>query len=398
MKNYSNQENECCQFVLYSLDNSYTMKNTLGILGGGQLGRMFVQNALNYNLDIHILDPDANAPCKHLVSNFMVGSLTDFDTVYQFGKNLDIITIEIENVNTQALEKLQAEGKKVFPQPEVIRLIQNKRTQKQFYQDNQIPTAEFVLIDKQKEIEEHLHFLPAFQKLGEGGYDGRGVQLLTSALDLHKSFPAESLLEKAVDFEKEISIIIAGNEAGEMTTFPPVELLFDKELNLVDYLFAPADISHAVAQEAGRIAKKIMNALEMVGVLAIEMFLTKDGELLVNEIAPRPHNSGHHTIEANYTSQFDQHLRAILNLPLGSTATRQFAGMVNLLGSKGYEGEAKYEGIAEILKMEGVYVHLYGKKITKSGRKMGHITVLADDIAELRQKMAQIKQGLRVIS
>jgi 5-(carboxyamino)imidazole ribonucleotide synthase len=374
------------------------MKNTLGILGGGQLGRMFVQNALNYNLDIHILDPDANAPCKHLVSNFMVGSLTDFDTVYQFGKNLDIITIEIENVNTQALEKLQAEGKKVFPQPEVIRLIQNKRTQKQFYQDNQIPTAEFVLIDKQKEIEEHLHFLPAFQKLGEGGYDGRGVQLLTSALDLHKSFPAESLLEKAVDFEKEISIIIAGNEAGEMTTFPPVELLFDKELNLVDYLFAPADISHAVAQEAGRIAKKIMNALEMVGVLAIEMFLTKDGELLVNEIAPRPHNSGHHTIEANYTSQFDQHLRAILNLPLGSTATRQFAGMVNLLGSKGYEGEAKYEGIAEILKMEGVYVHLYGKKITKSGRKMGHITVLADDIAELRQKMAQIKQGLRVIS
>ncbi|MEQ8243828.1 ATP-grasp domain-containing protein, partial [Fulvivirga sp.] len=291
----------------------------LGILGGGQLGRMLVQSALDFNIDIKILDPDANAPCKNIVSEFVVGKLTDYDTVYNFGRGCDLISIEIENVNTDALKQLAKEGVKVYPQPEVVELIKDKRIQKQYYKDNNIPTAEFILTDNKETVITHKNFLPAVNKLGKEGYDGRGVQILRSEADLDKAFEAPSLLEKLVDFEKEIAVIVARNESGEVKTFPAVEMVFHPEANMVEYLFSPADISAEIESDAQEIAKTVINRLGMVGLLAVEMFVTKDGKVLVNEIAPRPHNSGHQTIEANFTSQYEQHLRAIFNLPLGNT-------------------------------------------------------------------------------
>ncbi|WP_339717433.1 5-(carboxyamino)imidazole ribonucleotide synthase [Cyclobacterium amurskyense] len=371
-------------------------QQTLGILGGGQLGRMLIQSAIDYNLEVHILDPDPNAPCKYLSNNFVNGDLKDFDAVYNFGKNCDVISIEIEHVNTEALLRLEEEGKKVFPQPHIIALIQDKRSQKQFYLDQGIPTSPFILTENKEEVKRNAEFLPAVNKLGKEGYDGRGVQMMRNADDLEKAFDAPGLLEKLIDFDKELAVIVSRNEAGEVKSFPSVECAFHPEHNLVEFLFSPANISPEVDAKARELAEEVIQKLDMVGLLAVEMFLTKDGELLVNEIAPRPHNSGHHTIEANYTSQFEQHLRSIMGMPLGDTALLCPAAMVNLLGEDGFTGEAIVEGMDEALKEKGVYLHLYGKKITKPFRKMGHVTILADEPSQLKEKAERIKELIKI--
>lgn len=377
------------------MQENYQQK-ILGILGGGQLGRMVIQSAINYNIDIHILDPDANAPCKSVAQQFTCGKLTDFDTVYKFGKNCDVLTIEIENVNTEALTLLEKEGKKVFPQPHIIKLIQDKRKQKQFYLKNGIPTAEFILTDNKEAVKAHADFLPAVNKLGTEGYDGRGVQIIREDIELELAFDAPSLLEKLVDFEKEIAVIVARNEEGELKAFPPVECAFHPVANLVEFLFSPAEIDIKIEEKAIQEAKSVIEKLNMVGILAVEMFVTREGEILVNEIAPRPHNSGHHTIEANFTSQFEQHLRAVMNMPLGDTGIRTPAAMVNLLGEEGYTGDAIVEGLNEAMREKGVYVHLYGKKITKPFRKMGHVTILEEDPEKLKVKAKRIKNSIKI--
>lgn len=368
----------------------------IGVLGGGQLGRMMIQAAIDLNLEINVMDPDEHAPCKDIASSFRVGKITDFNDVYDFGKECDIVTIEIENVSAAALRKLKEEGKKVYPQPEIIEMIQDKRLQKEFYRDHGIPTADFVLTENKEDVEKHLDFLPAFHKLGKAGYDGRGVQKLMSAADISLAFDAPGLLEKFVDFEKEISVIVARNESGEMAVFPVVELVFHPEHNLVEYLFSPAEIAEETEMKAEAIAKDLIQKLGMVGLLAVEMFVAKDGDVLVNEIAPRTHNSGHHTIESNFTSQFEQHLRAILNLPLGATHSIIPSAMVNLLGEDGYNGIARYEGIEKVLALEGAHIHLYGKKFTKPYRKMGHVTIIDKDVKRLKEKAMFVKENLKV--
>ena len=370
----------------------------IGVLGGGQLGRMMIQSAMDFNLDISVLDPDPNAPCRSLVESFEVGELTDYDTVMAFGADKDLLTIEIENVNTNALKDLQKQGKKVFPQPEVIALIQDKRTQKQFYKDNGIPTASFVLTETKEEVANYQHMLPAVHKLGKEGYDGRGVQMIRSSEDLNKAFDKPGLLETLIDFEKELSVIVARNENGETETFPVVELAFHPEANLVEYLFAPAQVNEEIEKKARELAIEVMQKLQLVGLLAVEMFLSEDGEVLVNEIAPRTHNSGHQTIEANVTSQFEQHLRAILNLPLGDTSQLAPASMVNVLGAEGYTGDAIYQGMEMVMSEPGAHIHLYGKKTTKPFRKMGHITITDSDIESLKARTMKIKDLISVIA
>jgi 5-(carboxyamino)imidazole ribonucleotide synthase len=368
----------------------------IGMLGGGQLGRMLLQAAVDYNLEIHVLDPDADAPCKNWGASFKQGSLTDFDTVYQFGKDKDLITIEIENVNIEALKKLQKEGTKVYPQPEIIEMIQDKRLQKAFYKLHNIPTADFVLTEKKEDIRQHLYLLPAVHKLGKEGYDGKGVQMIQHSDDISKGFDKPGLLEKKIDFEKELSVIVARNKDGEIIAFPTVEMVFHPQHNLVEFLFAPAEISPELHKKAAKIAKDVINEISLIGILAVEMFLTKDGSILVNEIAPRPHNSGHQTIQANYTSQYEQHLRAILNMPLGATHQLCPAAMVNLLGEAGFVGDAIYEGLEEAMNIEGVYPHLYGKKITKPFRKMGHVTILDPSIEGLKKKSELVKSLIKI--
>ena len=366
-------------------------------MGGGQLGRMLIQSGIDFNIPFAVLDPDAQAPCSTL-AEFQNGKLTDFETVMNFGAACDILTIEIENVNTAALKQLAKAGKKVFPQPEIIELIQDKRTQKLFYRDNGIPSAEFILTENAAEVKQNKNFFPAVNKLGKEGYDGRGVQIMRSEQDLSMAFDAPGLLEKLIDFEKEISVIVARNEQGEIKTFPVVEMVFHPVQNLVEYLFAPAQLSNALKDQADAIAKNIIQKLNMVGLLAVEMFVTKDGQVLVNEIAPRPHNSGHQTIEANITSQYEQHLRAILGLPLGNTGLITSSAMVNLLGEPGYNGLARYEGFEDVIKIAGVHVHLYGKKYTKPYRKMGHVTIVDADLDSLKKKANFVKQTLKVIA
>lgn len=370
---------------------------TVGIVGGGQLGRMLIQSGIDLNIQFRALDPDADAPCSRLC-DFTVGKLTDYETLLHFGRKCDLLTIEIENVNVDALKQLVREGKKVYPQPEVIELIQDKRKQKMFYRLHQIPTAEFVLVENKMDVLQHRAFLPAVNKLGKEGYDGRGVQIVRSEKDIDKAFDAAGLLEKLIDFEKEIAVIVARNENGEVTTYPAVEMVFHPEANLVEYLFAPANIDEAVILEADRIARHVVTELKMVGLLAVEMFVTKKGGVLVNEVAPRPHNCGHQTIEGNITSQYQQCLRAILNMPLGDTSIITPSAMVNLLGEEGYTGMAKYEGLNEVLNEKGVYVHLYGKKNTKPFRKMGHVTITDADPKELRRKANFVKEKLKVIA
>ena len=379
------------------MSTSFYQNFKLGVLGGGQLGRMLIQSGIDLNVQFSILDPDADAPCRSL-SEFHVGRLTDYETVMKFGESCDLITIEIENVNTAALKDLAARGKSVFPQPEIIELIQDKREQKKFYASHGIPTASFVLTENRSDVMANKSLLPAVQKLGREGYDGRGVQILRTESDLHRAFDAPGLLETLIDFETEISVIVARNSAGQLSSYPAVEMVFHPEANLVEYLFSPAQISKKVAEKADAIARQLIHELNMVGLLAVEMFVTRRGEVLVNEIAPRPHNSGHQTLEANVTSQYEQHLRASLNLPLGDTSIIHPSAMVNLLGAEGYSGLVKYNGLEKVLGMPGVHVHLYGKKLTKPFRKMGHVTIVDADMDSLKKKAKFVKDNLTVIT
>jgi len=370
----------------------------LGILGGGQLGRMLIQEAVNYNLTTLVLDPDTDAPCKNIANYFECGSITDYDTVYKFGKKADVITIEIEKVNIEALEQLEKEGKMVFPQARVIRLIQDKGVQKQFFKENDIPTAPFQLANtKEDMLHSHIAF-PYMLKQRKDGYDGKGVMRINSAEDLENAFDSHCLIEEIVDFEKEIAVIVSRNSNGDVKTFPMVEMEFNAEANLVEFLISPSTYPDHIQERAEIIAKNIAAALNVTGLLAVEMFVTREGQILVNELAPRPHNSGHQTIEGNYVSQFDQHLRSIFNLPLGDTRAISNAVMINLLGEKGHEGVARYEGMEKIMALEGVYIHLYGKKYTKPFRKMGHVTIVDQNREAAIEKANYIKETLKVIS
>ena len=367
----------------------------IGVLGGGQLGRMLIQEAINLNLHIHIMDPDQNAPCASIAQTFTCAPLTDFDAVIEFGKDKNLITVEIENVNIEALESLEKNGVQIYPQPHVLKIIKDKGTQKQFYETNDIPTSPFELIQSANELTKASIKFPVVQKLRTGGYDGRGVQILKND---QSSFDAPSIIENLIDFEKEISIIVARNDKGQVSTFPSVECEFNPEAHLVEFLFSPAEISHEIEKKAKEIASDVIEKLDMVGILAVEMFLTKSGDLLVNEIAPRPHNSGHHTIECCETSQFAQHLRAILGLPLGSTALIQPGAMINLLGEKGHTGTAIYEGLSELLNHTHVFPHLYGKEQTKPLRKMGHITITGNSIEEVKETADKIKDIIHIVA
>lgn len=370
----------------------------LGMIGGGQLGRMFIQESTSFDVQVHVLDPDKNAPCSSLATSFTIGGLLDYDAVLNFGLDKDLITVEIENINIEALEELEKRGKKVFPQARVLRIIQDKAIQKKFYIENNIPTAAFFLIENENDILNHLASFPLMQKMRKGGYDGKGVQSLKSKEDISKAFTVPSILEKMIPFQKELSVIVARNERGDTEVFPTVECEFSQEINLVEFLFSPASVSVEIEEKARQIAIDIIEKLDMVGLLAVEFFLLENGELLVNEIAPRPHNSGHHTIECNVTSQFEQHMRSILNLPLGSTKMLQNGVMINLLGEAGYEGSAIYDGLENVLAMEGVKVHLYGKETTKSFRKMGHITIGNSSLDEAKKIAREVQNILKIIA
>ena len=376
----------------------YGHSSRLGMVGGGQLGRMFIQEAINFDVHVHVLDPDANAPCKHIAHSFTQGSLNDYDTLYTFGLDKDVLTVEIENVNIDALEALEKLGKKVFPQPRVLRIIKDKGIQKEFYKEHNIPTAPFQLTENLEDVKRLADQLPFVQKMRTGGYDGKGVQVLRTENDFENAFATPSVIEEMIPFEKEISIIVARNEKGEMAVYPAVECEFSEEANLVEFLFAPANISAKIENKAIELAKSVIEKLEMVGILAVELFLTKDGSLMVNEIAPRPHNSGHHTIECNVTSQFEQHMRSVLNLPLGSTEILQAGAMINLLGEKGYEGDVYYEGLEKFIGKPGVHPHIYGKAQTKSFRKMGHVTIAGKDLEQVKALAIDVKNGIRVLS
>ena len=369
----------------------------LGVLGGGQLGRMLIQAANDLNIHIHCLDPDPNAPCSEIAHSFSCGSLTDFNTVLNFGSDKHLITVEIENVNVEALIELEKKGVKVFPQPNVLKLIQDKGLQKEFYLKNNIPTAAFELISSKAELLLKTDF-PFVHKLRTGGYDGKGVKIISNLSEAEQSFDAPSVIEEKIDFQKELSVLVARNEKGEIKTFPLVECEFNPEANLVEFLFSPAEVIPEIELKAKEIASQLIEKLNMVGLLAVELFLTKSNELLVNEIAPRPHNSGHHTIECCTTSQFSQHLRAILNLPLGDTSLIQAGAMINLVGEKEFNGPVIYDGLENLLSIPGVFPHLYGKEISKPFRKMGHITITGKNIDELKAKRDKIKGLIRVIS
>jgi len=380
------------------MNHQVDLTTKLGILGGGQLGRMLIQEAVNFNIHISVLDPSVNAPCSDLANNFVVGNFNDYQTVLDFGKTVDVLTIEIEHVNIEALEELERLGKKVFPTPQALRTIQDKGLQKQFYKSNNIPTAPFHLIENADDALLFKEKGPFMQKLRKGGYDGKGVTALRTEAEFNAAFNAPSVLEEFVPFVKELAVIVARNESGEIATFPLVEMEFNPEANLVEFIFSPANVNVEIEINAKKIATYIANKLEHVGLLAIELFLTEDGNLLVNEIAPRPHNSGHHTIEACFVSQYGMHLRAILNMPLGSTGLRTPAVMINLLGEKGFEGKARYENIEEVLHTEGAYIHLYGKEDTKPFRKMGHITVCNLNLEEAKENARRFLREVRVIS
>lgn len=370
----------------------------LGMLGGGQLGRMFIQEALNYDVHVHCLDADPEAPCSLIASSYTVASLNDYDAVMAFGQDKDVITVEIENVSTKALAELEKQGKKVFPQARVLEIIKDKGTQKEFYATHNLPTAPFELIANKDELTSKAHEYPFVLKLRTGGYDGKGVQIIRSEKDLETAFDAPCIIEKMIPFEKELSVIVARNESGETKVYPTVECEFNPEANLVEFLFSPAEISKETEQKAQKIALNVIDKLEMVGLLAVELFLTADGEILINEIAPRPHNSGHHTIECCYTSQFEQHLRSIVNAPLGNTDLIVPGVMINLLGAEGSDGKAKYEFLEEAMEMQGVAVHLYGKEKTKSFRKMGHVTVYHPDLNYCKETGLKLLNSMKVTS
>lgn len=375
---------------------------SLGILGGGQLGKMLIQAGSKWHLSFHVLDPTADCPAADLATTITQGEFRNYQPVMDFAKDIDHLTIEIEDVNVEALEALQAMGKQVNPAPDKLRLIQDKGLQKQFFTAHHIPTSAFRLYDDKAAVLAALAngemALPFVQKLRKGGYDGRGVLVVREQADLAELFDAPCLVEELVPIEKELAVIVARNRQGEVVAYPSVEMVFNPKANLVELLACPAAITQEEERRAEVTAIQVIKALELEGLLAVELFLNKAGEILVNELAPRPHNSGHHTIESCYTSQYEQHLRAISNLPLGSTHLHSPAVMVNLLGEPGHNGPARYEGFEACLTMEGVYIHLYGKAITKPFRKMGHVTIVGRTLAEAKEKARHVQQTLKVIT
>ncbi len=372
----------------------------LGILGGGQLGKMLLAETRKWDIQTYVLDPSEDAPCKIACNSFFQGDLMDFETVYQFGKQVDILTFEIELVNINALEKLESEGIPIYPSPKTLRQIQNKGLQKNGYQKHQIPTADFKIFENLAHLKSEILNLkfPFVWKCTEYGYDGYGVKIIREISDLDQLPESECIAEALVPFQIELAVIVVRNLAGEVKTYPVVEMEFHPEANQVEYVLCPARIDEKVAEKATAIALKVAAIFEPVGLLAVEMFLTKEGEILVNEAAPRPHNSGHYSIEASYTSQFENHLRAILNLPLGSTASKMAGIMVNLVGEAGFSGNVVYENIDKILAIEGVTPHIYGKKQTRPFRKMGHVTIVNENMSEARKIAEQVKNTIRVIT
>jgi 5-(carboxyamino)imidazole ribonucleotide synthase len=382
--------------------NYYSSKFRLGIVGGGQLGKMLLSETQRLDIKTKVLDPAANAPSRVGSKEFEQGSLQDYDSVYNFGKNCDVLTIEIENVNTEALAQLEKEGKKVFPQASIINLIKNKITQKEFYTAEGIPTAAFHTYFNKLELVEACQnssqSFPFVWKVATGGFDGRGVSVIRAQEDLENLADGACLTEELIPFEKEIAVIVARSEKGEVKAFPTVEMDFHPVANQVEFVFSPGTLDKDISDTAQKIAKEIAEKLGLVGILAVEMFLTKNGDLLINEVAPRVHNSGHLSIEGNICSQFEQHLRAILNLPLGDTQTIQPAVMVNLVGEENHTGPVKYQGIEELMAMSGVYIHLYGKAETRPFRKMGHVTIIAPSLEQAREKAKIVKETIKVIS
>ncbi|MBT8322731.1 MAG: 5-(carboxyamino)imidazole ribonucleotide synthase [Eudoraea sp.] len=382
--------------------NYFSSDFKLGILGGGQLGKMLLYETRKYDIYTRVMDASEEAPCRIGCNEFVQGSLLDFDAVYQFGKDVDILTIEIENVNVEALEKLEEEGVLVFPQSEALRTIQNKARQKLFYVDHGIPTAPFSRFAYSSEIKESIAHgglaFPFVWKSAQYGYDGKGVKIIRSEKDLEGLPNVECIAEELIDFENELAVIVARNQDGNEVAYPVVEMEFHPEANQVEYVICPARIPDSVAEKARDVALKVSRQLEHVGLLAVEMFQTRDNEILVNEMAPRPHNSGHYSIEASYTNQFEQHIRAILNLPLGNTDSKVAGVMVNLVGAAGHTGAAVYEHIEEILKIEGVTPHIYGKRETRPFRKMGHVTIVNKDMDTAREIAETVKNTIRVIS
>lgn len=372
----------------------------MGVIAGGQLGKMLIQEASKWDISTYILDPDEGCSARNVASVYVKGDFTDFDTVYEFGKLVDILTYELENINIEALQKLKSEGFKIVPDPDILALIQDKGLQKEFYAKHDIPTSPFACYDDQEAIEEAIQSgnltYPFVQKVRQGGYDGHGVSLINSSAD--SLLDGASMIEEKVDIDKEIAVIAARNSAGEVRCFPAVEMTFNDDTNLVEEIFCPANITKEQSSRAETLAIEIIEKMDMVGLLAIEFFVDKQGEIVINEVAPRPHNSGHHTIDSNVTSQLEQLLRAILDLPLGSTKLTSSSVMLNLLGEAGYEGPVYYEGFAECMAIDGVKIHLYGKKSTRPSRKMGHVTILADTVEDAFEKADTVKSKLKVKS
>lgn len=382
--------------------NYFSSDFKLGILGGGQLGKMLLYNTRKFDIYTCVLDSSNEAPCKIASNEFYQGDLMDFETVYNFGKKVNVLTIEIENVNVDALEKLENEGIKVYPSSKTLRIIQNKATQKLFYIDHNLPTAIFSRFAYTSEIEDAVSNgglkFPFVWKCAKFGYDGTGVKVIRTISDLEYLPNVECITEELIHFKKELAVIVARNVSGETKIYPVVEMEFHQEANQVEYVICPARISEEVAKKAKIIALKVSATFNHVGLIAVEMFQTQDDNILINEVAPRPHNSGHHTIETSYTSQFEQHLRAILDLPLGKTDSKIAGIMVNLVGEDGYNGNVVYKNIEQIMKMEGVTPHIYGKKQTRPFRKMGHVTVVHTDLKKARKIAEKVKNTIKVIS
>ena len=382
--------------------NYFSSSFKLGILGGGQLGKMLLYNTRKFDIYTCVLDNSDEAPSKIACDEFFKGNLMDFDTVYEFGKQVDILTIEIENVNVDALEKLEQEGITVYPSSNTLRTIQNKAKQKLFYSDNNIPTAPFYRFAYTEEIIAAIQRdslkLPFVWKAAQFGYDGTGVKIVKTETDLNALPNVECIAEELIPFKNELSVIVARNASGVTKAYPVVEMEFHPEANQVEYVICPARIDNDIAKKATEVALRVSKAFEHVGLLAVEMFQTKNDEILVNEVAPRPHNSGHHTIESSYTSQFEQHIRAILDLPLGKTGSKINGIMVNLVGAEGYTGNVRYKNIEQIMNMDGITPHIYGKKQTRPFRKMGHVTIIHEDITEARRIAQDVKQSIKVIS
>jgi 5-(carboxyamino)imidazole ribonucleotide synthase len=382
--------------------NYFSSDFKLGILGGGQLGRMLLAETQKFDIHTAVLESNKNAPCAAICNEFVIGDLLDFEAVYNFGKKVDLLTIEIENINLDALDRLEAEGVKIFPKPKDLRIIQSKARQKKFYLKNHIPTADFHHFEHLDELKNSFEnkniTFPFVWKAARFGYDGNGVKIVRNSSDLNSLPNEECIIEELIPFKNELAVIVAKNEGGETKTYPVVEMEFHPEANQVEYVICPARINANIAKKAREIALKVVNDLDFVGLLAVEMFQTETDDILVNEVAPRPHNSGHYSIEASYTNQFEQHLRSILNLPLGSTASKVAGIMVNLVGEEGFSGEVVYQNIEKIIEIDGVTPHIYGKKETRPFRKMGHVTIVNSEIDIAREIAQKVKETIRVIS